>query len=157
MLEQVNGRDWNQVARDEHDAVGMELTGRILIIDVDPHFLRVLAGILSGEKFLVTSAAGAGDAIELIKSAQFDLVISDLRMPDYDGLSFLETLRHDGNNVPVIILTAYGEVDTYLAAMNAGANEYLNKPIQSDELLRIVRYCLRSRANRRRKVSSDPS
>jgi DNA-binding response OmpR family regulator len=78
-------------------------------------------------------------------------------MPDYDGLSFLETLRHDGNNVPVIILTAYGEVDTYLAAMNAGANEYLNKPIQSDELLRIVRYCLRSRANRRRKVSSDPS
>jgi DNA-binding response OmpR family regulator len=157
MLEQVNGRDWNQVARDEHDAVGMELTGRILIIDDDPHFLRVLARILSGEKFLVTSAAGAGDAIELIKSAQFDLVISDLRMPDYDGLSFLETLRHDGNNVPVIILTAYGEVDTYLAAMNAGANEYLNKPIQSDELLRIVRYCLRSRANRRRKVSSDPS
>jgi DNA-binding response OmpR family regulator len=135
----------------------MELTGRILIIDDDPHFLRVLARILSGEKFLVTSAAGAGDAIELIKSAQFDLVISDLRMPDYDGLSFLETLRHDGNNVPVIILTAYGEVDTYLAAMNAGANEYLNKPIQSDELLRIVRYCLRSRANRRRKVSSDPS
>jgi two-component system response regulator AtoC len=157
MLEQVNGRDWNQVARDEHDAVGMELTGRILIIDDEPHFLRVLARILSGEKFLVTSAAGAGDAIELIKSAQFDLVISDLRMPDYDGLSFLETLRHDGNNVPVIILTAYGEVDTYLAAMNAGANEYLNKPIQSDELLRIVRYCLRSRANRRRKVSSDPS
>ena len=157
MLEQVNGRDWNQVARDEHDAVGMELTGRILIIDDDPHFLHVLARILSGEKFLVTSAAGAGDAIELIKSAQFDLVISDLRMPDYDGLSFLETLRHDGNNVPVIILTAYGEVDTYLAAMNAGANEYLNKPIQSDELLRIVRYCLRSRANRRRKVSSDPS
>jgi DNA-binding response OmpR family regulator len=157
MLEQVNGRDWNQVARDEHDAVGMELTGRILIIDDDPHFLRVLARILSGEKFLVTSAAGAGDAIELIKSAQFDLVISDLRMPDYDGLSFLETLRHDGNNVPVIILTAYGEVDTYLAAMNAGANEYLNKPIQSDELLRIVRYCLRSRAKHRHKVASDPS
>jgi DNA-binding response OmpR family regulator len=155
MLEQVNGRDWNQVARDEHDAVGMELTGRILIIDDDPHFLRVLARILSGEKFLVTSAAGAGDAIELIKSAQFDLVISDLRMPDYDGLSFLETLRHDGNNVPVIILTAYGEVDTYLAAMNAGANEYLNKPIQSDELLRIVRCCLRSRANRRHTTSSD--
>jgi len=149
MLEQVNGRDWNQVARDEHDAVGMELTGRILIIDDDPHFLRVLARILSGEKFLVTSAAGAGDAIELIKSAQFDLVISDLRMPDYDGLSFLETLRHDGNNVPVIILTAYGEVDTYLEAMNAGATEYLNKPIKSDELVQIVRNCLRKGSHRR--------
>jgi DNA-binding NtrC family response regulator len=156
MLEHVNGRDWNQVACDEQDAVGMELTGRILIVDDDPHFLRVLARILSGENFLVSSAGGACDALELVKSAQFDLVISDLRMPDCDGLSFIEALRHDGNNVPVIILTAYGEVDTYLAAMNAGANEYLNKPIQSDELLRIVRYCLRSRANRRRKASSDP-
>jgi DNA-binding NtrC family response regulator len=156
MLEQVNGQDWNQVAWDEQDAVGMELTGRILIVDDDPHFLRVLARILSGENFLVTSAGGACDALELVKSAQVDLVISDLRMPDCDGLSFLEALRHDGNNVPVIILTAYGEVDTYLAAMNAGVNEYLNKPIQSDELLRIVRCCLRSRANRRHGTSSDP-
>ena len=157
MLEQVNGQDWNQVARDGQDAVGMELTGRILIVDDDPHFLRVLARILSGENFLVSSAGGAGDALELVKSAQFDLVISDLRMPECDGLSFLESLRHNGNNVPVIILTAYGEVDTYLAAMNAGANEYLNKPIQSDELLRIVRCCLRSRASRRQTTSSDPA
>jgi DNA-binding response OmpR family regulator len=77
-------------------------------------------------------------------------------MPECDGLSFLEALRQSGNNVPVIILTAYGEVDTYLAAMNAGATEYLNKPIHSDELLRIVRSCLRSRANRCHTVSSDP-
>jgi DNA-binding NtrC family response regulator len=154
MLEQVNGQDWKQVARDGQDTAGRELTGRILVVDDDPHFLRVLARILSGENFLVTSAGGACDALELLKSAQFDLVISDLRMPECDGLSFLEALRRDGNNVPVIILTAYGEVDTYLEAMNAGATEYLNKPIQSDELLKIVRSCLRSRAHRRRAVSS---
>jgi two-component system response regulator AtoC len=156
MLKQVNGQDWNQVAWDGQDAVSMELAGRILIVDDDPHFLRVLARILSGENFLVASAGGAGDALELIKSAHFDLVISDLRMPECDGLSLLEALRHGGNKVPVIILTAYGEVDTYLAAMNAGAAEYLNKPIQSDELLRIVRSCLRVRANRRHAASSDP-
>jgi DNA-binding NtrC family response regulator len=156
MLEQVNGQDWNQVARDGQEAVSMQPTGRILIVDDDPHFLRVLARILSGENFLVTSAGGACDALELVKSAQFDLIISDLRMPECDGLSFLEALRQGGKNVPVIILTAYGEVDTYLAAMNAGATEYLNKPIDSDELLRIVRSCLRSRANRRNTVSSDP-
>jgi DNA-binding response OmpR family regulator len=91
-----------------------------------------------------------------VKSAQFDLVISDLRMPECDGLSFLEALRQGGNKVPVIILTAYSEVDTYLAAMNAGATEYLNKPIHSDELLRIVRSCLRSRAHSCDTVSSDP-
>ena len=153
MLEKVNGQDWNQVAR---DAGGMELTARILIVDDDPHFLRVLARILSGENFLVTTAGGACDALELLRNAQFDLVISDLRMPECDGLNFLEALRRDGNNVPVIILTAYAEVDTYLAAMNAGATEYLNKPIHSDELLRIVRSCLRSRANRRHTPSPDP-
>jgi DNA-binding NtrC family response regulator len=156
MLEHVNGQDWNQVARDGQDAVSMELTGRILIVDDDPHFLRVLGRILSGENFLVTSAGGACDALELVKSAQFDLVISDLRMPECDGLSFLGALRQGGNNVPVIILTAYGEVDTYLEAMNAGATEYLNKPIRSDELLTIVRSCLRSRAHRHNTVSSDP-
>ena len=149
MLEQVNGQHRDHVARDKQDAADMELTGRILVVDDDPHFLRVLARILSGENFLVTSAGGVCDALDLLKKAQFDLVISDLRMPECDGLNFLESLRQSGNTLPVIILTAYGEVDTYLAAMNAGATEYLNKPIQSDELLKIVRSCLRSRAHRR--------
>ncbi len=149
MLNQADDQDRIQVARDGQNSAGIELTGRILVIDDDPHFLRVLARILSGENFLVTSAAAACDALELLKSAQFDLVISDLRMPDCDGLSFLESLRRSGNTLPVIILTAYGEVDTYLDAMNAGATEYLNKPIQSDELLKSVRACLRSGKNRR--------
>jgi len=153
MLEQINGQERNQVIRDGQDAVSMKSTGRILIVDDDPHFLRVLARILSGENFLVTSAAGACDALELLKSTQFDLVISDLRMPECDGLGFLESLRQSGNNVPVIILTAYGEVDTYLAAMNAGATEYLNKPIHSNELLKAVRSCLRSQARRRNTTS----
>jgi DNA-binding NtrC family response regulator len=155
MSELAKGKDWNQVARNGQDAVNRELAGRILIVDDDQHFLRVLARILSGENFHVTSAGGGGDALELVKSAQFDLVISDLRMPECDGLSFLQALRHDGNNVPVIILTAYGEVDTYLEAMNAGATEYLNKPIRSDELLTTVRSCLRSRNNRRSSLPSN--
>jgi DNA-binding NtrC family response regulator len=143
MLELATGQDWNQVARQGQDTARREITARILIVDDDPHFLRVLGRILSGENFLVTSAGGACDALELVKSAHFDLIISDLRMPECDGLSFLQALRQGGKNVPVIILTAYGEVDTYLDAMNAGATEYLNKPILSDELLRIVRSCLR--------------
>jgi DNA-binding response OmpR family regulator len=156
MSELVNGRDWNHLARDGQEAVTVGLTGRILLVDDDPHFLRVLTRILAAENFLVTPAGGACDALQLVKSAQFDLIISDLRMPDCDGLSFIETLRQSGNNVPVIILTAYGEVDTYLAAMNAGASEYLTKPMGSDELLRIVRSYLSSRANRRPTASSDP-
>jgi len=128
--------------------VGEEISGRILIIDDDPHFLRVLQRILSGEKFLVTATSNPCDAIGLLRSGNFNLIICDLRMPDCDGLNLLQAIRNAGNEIPVIILTAYGEVDTYLEAMNAGATEYLNKPIKSDELVLVVRNCLR-RGNHR--------
>lgn len=116
--------------------------GRILIIDDDPHFLRILQRILSGEQFVVTATSNPCAAIELLRSDSFNLIICDLRMPECDGLNLLQVIRHTGNNVPVIILTAYGEVDTYLEAMNAGATEYLNKPINGEELLQVVRNCL---------------
>ncbi len=135
----------NRIAPDRRGVADPESLGRILIVDDDPCFLRVLARILSGEKFDVTSATGACDALDLVKSAQFDLIICDLRMPECDGVSFLQALRRGGNKVPVIILTAYAEVDTYLDAMNAGAADYLNKPIRSADLLKVVRSCLQSR------------
>ncbi len=131
------------------ESAGEEISGRILIIDDDPHFLRVLQRILSGEKFVVTATSNPCDAVELLRSSNFNLIICDLRMPDCDGLNLLQAIRGAGNEIPVIILTAYGEVDTYLEAMNAGATEYLNKPIKSDELVQVVRNCLRKGNHRR--------
>ena len=123
-----------------------ELTGRILIVDDDPYFLRVLSRILSGENFQVKTAEGAAQAAEVLKENSFDVVISDLRLPDGDGLSVLQQVRKAGREVPVVILTAYGEVDSYLEAMNAGVTEYLNKPVKSEELIAVVRNCLQARA-----------
>lgn len=147
---------WNAVDYSEQDAsseargsVNEEISGRILIIDDDPHFLRVLQRILSGEKFVVTATSNPCEVVELLRSSNFNLIICDLRMPDCDGLNILQLIRNAGNEVPVIILTAYGEVDTYLEAMNAGATEYLNKPIKSDELVQVVRNCLRKGNHRR--------
>ena len=147
---------WDAVEHFEQEAnlgaggsVGEEISGRILIIDDDPHFLRVLQRILSGEKFVVTATSNPCDALELLRSGSFNLIICDLRMPDCDGLNLLQAIRSAGNEIPVIILTAYGEVDTYLEAMNAGATEYLNKPIKSDELVQVVRNCLRKGNHRR--------
>ena len=141
---------WNAVEHSEPDR-GLEAGGSaakksaaaILIIDDDPHFLRVLQRILSGEKFVVTATSNPCDAVGLLRSSNFELIICDLRMPDCDGLNLLQAIRSAGNEIPVIILTAYGEVDTYLEAMNAGATEYLNKPIKSDEFVQVVRNCLR--------------
>jgi len=135
--------------------VSEETHGRILIIDDDPHFLRVLQRILSGEKFVVTATSNSCDAVDLLRSGNFDLIICDLRMPDCDGLNLLQAIRGGGNEIPVIILTAYGEVDTYLEAMNAGATEYLNKPINTDELVQVVRNCLRKGNHRRNSKKSN--
>jgi len=136
-------------------AVGGEISGRILIIDDDPHFLRILQRILSGEKFLVAATSNPCEAIGLLRSGNFSLIICDLRMPDCDGLNLLQAIRNTGNEIPVIILTAYGEVDTYLEAMNAGATEYLNKPIKSDELVQVVRNCLRRGNDRHNKKPTN--
>jgi DNA-binding NtrC family response regulator len=127
--------------------VDAQISGRILLIDDDPHFLHILQRILSGEKFQVTATSNPCDAVGLLRFGNFNLIICDLRMPDCDGLNLLQSIRGSGNEIPVIILTAYGEVDTYLEAMNAGATEYLNKPINSAELIVVVRKCLRRGIN----------
>ncbi len=123
-----------------------EPAGRILVVDDDPYFLRVLSRILAGENFRVNTAESATQAAQALQKDNFDIVVSDLRLPDGDGLSILQELRKSGADTPVVILTAYGEVDSYLAAMNAGAIEYLNKPVKTEELVAIIRKCLGSRA-----------
>ena len=123
--------------------------GRILVVDDDPHFLNVLARILKGEDFQVCCATDAAEAIQILHHDPIDVVISDLRMPECDGLRFLQQVRASANQVPVIILTAYDEADSYLEAMNAGASGFLHKPVETEELLQAVRTCLSSRDARR--------
>ena len=79
------------------DPAAAEAGGRILIVDDDPHFLRVLQRILSGEKFTVTATSDPCGAISLFRSNNFDLIICDLRMPDCDGLNLLQAIRGTGN------------------------------------------------------------
>ncbi len=121
---------------------------RILIVDDDMYFLRVLKRILSGEQYSVTAIADPCEALKILRSNAFELVICDLRMPGCDGLTVLQSIREEKFDIPVIILTAYGEVETYLEAMNAGAAEYLNKPVNSEDLLQTVRNCLRRKVQR---------
>ena len=121
--------------------------GHILIVDDDRFFTKVLRIILAGENYRVSTAGSTGEARSLLLNTNFSVIISDLRMPDgNDGLGFLEQLRAEGNRVPFIMLTGYGEVDNYMVAMNAGATEYLNKPVKSEELLAVIQNCLRAQS-----------
>ncbi len=121
------------------------LNGHILLVDDDPHFLRVLARLLKAEDFQVRCASGAAEALRMLGSCHIDVVISDMRMPECDGVHLMQQIHAAENDVPVIILTAYDEVDNYLEALNAGANEYLRKPVDTKKLLDVVRACLRRR------------
>lgn len=86
--------------------------------------------------FEVETASTQAKARKQIGTRDFDLILSDLRLPDQDGLSLLSWLREQGNQVPFIIMTSYAEIQSAVRAMKEGATDYISKPVQPDELLK---------------------
>ncbi len=118
----------------------------ILVIDDDPGFRKLLETILTGEGYQVTSAATIADGLRYGALRQFHLVLSDLRLPDGDGLGVLRWFRENSPETPVIMITAFGTVGSAVEAMKLGAEDYLGKPLSSpDELRLVVRQALERR------------
>lgn len=111
---------------------------RILIVDDDESIRKVLGFMLEEAGYAVTSAVGADAGLEVARARRPDLVLSDIKMPKKDGLEFLLELRAFDPSIPVIILTAFGTVETAVEAMKRGAADYLTKPIARDDLLLTV-------------------
>jgi two-component system, response regulator, stage 0 sporulation protein F len=111
---------------------------RILLVDDEENARTALAKILSREEYEVISAGNGFEALELLKNTQVDLIITDINMPEMNGMSFLREINqlYPGSNV--IMVTAYGEVESYIEAMNLGAFEYINKPVRINELKKII-------------------
>jgi two-component system response regulator (stage 0 sporulation protein F) len=111
---------------------------KILVVDDEEGARDLFHTILSDEGYDVSLANGGEEALDLFKNNQFNLVITDIKMPVMDGLQLLQEIRKLGSKTDVIMVTAYGEVESYLKAMSLGAAEYINKPIRIKELKRIV-------------------
>ena len=119
---------------------------RILVIDDDPGFRELLAAILSDEGYEVESGASIADAVRLGAARQYNLVISDLRLPDGSGIEILRWFSEQAPNVPVIMITAFGTFESAVEAVKLGAEDYLGKPLNSpDELRMTVRRTLDQR------------
>jgi two-component system response regulator FlrC len=119
---------------------------RILVIDDDPGFRELLAAILSDEGYEVESGASVADALRLGAARQYNLVISDLRLPDGSGIEILRWFAEQAPNVPVIMITAFGTFESAVEAVKLGAEDYLGKPLNSpDELRMTVRRTLDQR------------
>lgn len=111
---------------------------KILVVDDEEGARDLFYTILTDEGYDVSLAPGGEEALALFKSNVFNLVITDIRMPAMDGLQLLQEIRKMGSKTDVIMVTAYGEVESYLKAMSLGAAEYINKPVRIKELKRIV-------------------
>jgi DNA-binding NtrC family response regulator len=107
----------------------------ILIADDDDNLRRVLEFQLEEAGFKVLSAADGSEALDLFTSNEVDSVITDLRMPKVSGLELLEKIKALNGETPVVVVTAFGEVETAVAAVKAGAFDYINKPFNRDEIL----------------------
>ncbi|MDD3618796.1 MAG: sigma-54 dependent transcriptional regulator [Desulfobulbaceae bacterium] len=107
----------------------------ILVVDDEPNYQVVLAEILRDEGFEVYTANSGDQGLPIVQSTDLDLVISDIKMPGMDGIQFLENIKKINRELPVILITAYAEVEMAVEAMRLGAFNYIAKPFSNQALL----------------------
>lgn len=115
----------------------------ILLVDDEPDILKTLADMLGRTGYTIVAKPDAESALSVVREGtQIDLVITDLRMPGMSGAELITILKKTLPSVPIIMLTGYGSVESYLKSMSSGVFEYVNKPVQARELRRIVKTAL---------------
>lgn len=118
---------------------------RILVVDDDRAFRVSTAELLRQDGHTVDVAEDAKEAAEALEGTDFDLLLLDLRMPGLDGVRFLEVLRMRGSRVPVLMISGFGTIDSAVEALQIGAEDFLTKPVDPDDLTAKVREILERR------------
>ena len=115
---------------------------KILIVEDNPAMLEMLSNIIAEKGYITGTAADVSTAMLLLKKENYDLIISDLQLPDMDGLSFFKKIRSSG--IPFIILTAFGSIELAVEAIKAGAFDFVSKPIDPEYLFIIIEKAIES-------------
>lgn len=131
--------------------------GHILLIDDEENLRRTLTRVLKQAQYEVTTAAEGGEALQILGNSGVDLVFLDIRLPGMDGLQILKEIRARASDLPVILLTAYGSMQTALEALRLGATDYLLKPVNPEVLLERTRKIIGEQAvlKRRREIQQQ--
>ena len=119
---------------------------RILLAEDEKALSRVLVSIFEKNNYSVDPVYDGEDALAYLQSENYDVAVLDIMMPKKDGITVLRKLRESGNNLPVLMLTAKSEVEDKVLGLDSGANDYLAKPFDTQELLARIRAITRSRA-----------
>jgi two-component system, OmpR family, phosphate regulon response regulator OmpR len=115
----------------------------ILVVDDDRRIRELLVAYLSTNGFRVTPAANAAEARRALQSISYDVMVLDIMMPGENGLNFATSLRAEGNNVPILMLSARTDTSDRILGLGAGSDDYLGKPFEPEELLLRLRNLLR--------------
>ena len=111
----------------------------VLIVEDDITFSLMLTTWLGKKGFEVKALSSVSDAKRQIESVSYDLILSDLRLPDGDGIDLLKWVKEKYASLPLIMMTSYAEIQTAVQAIKLGASDYIAKPLNPDELLSKIR------------------
>ncbi|MEZ0183718.1 MULTISPECIES: sigma-54 dependent transcriptional regulator [Flavobacterium] len=111
---------------------------KILLIEDDISFCKLLEKFLVKKQYEVTIAFSAAEARSAIKTESFDLILTDLRLPDSDGIGLMSEFKNSHPQIPVVLMTGYSDVNTAVKAIKNGAADYISKPFNPDEVLLVI-------------------
>ncbi len=116
---------------------------KVLVVDDEPDIRELLTMTLDRMSLESVTAADVGSARDLIASQHFDLCLTDMQLPDGDGLELVEEIQRQNPDMPVAVLTAHGSVDTAVRALKAGAFDFVAKPVRLDDLRNLIQAAMR--------------
>jgi two-component system, NtrC family, response regulator HydG len=120
---------------------------RVLIVDDDPTFCLMLKAFLTQNDFVVKEVFSAGSGSRAFRDQDFDIVLTDYRLPDRDGIELLKEFKSLKSHIPVILMTRYADIRSAVNAIKLGAFEYVAKPVNPDEILLTIRTALKKKAD----------
>ena len=112
---------------------------KILLVEDNYQLNKALTTLLKRNSYIVDSALDGEEALLFVKEYQYDVIVLDIMLPKVDGLEVLRRVRRDGNQTPIILLTAKSTVEDKIVGLDLGADDYLPKPFNTDELLARIR------------------
>lgn len=115
-----------------------EMKSTILIVDDDPYVLESISMLLKENGYTVYSSRNAGDAVKMVEKIRFDVVLTDIKMPHVTGIELLQNIHTYNLQIPVILMTAFAELDVAVDAIKRGAFDFIMKPYKPDYLLHAV-------------------
>ncbi len=118
---------------------------KILVVDDDPNMHRLINLYLKDSKAEVVTTSSGRMALQKMTKQGFHLIISDMQMPQMDGIELVKKIRSLGSTIPVLIVSAFGYYSHASKAIRAGANVVLEKPFERDELLRVIKQLIQKK------------